>query len=199
MEPSAAPRQSSQGRGGSATSPIGLHGAGSAKSRRQLRAAARHRHSASAWLGLGYHKLLTRAQRVCSARWAVTAEKPLFIDKRLGLSARETQVPYLRSSDRVASPGIAQQKIKQGVGRPAEFLPPRQHLKGVVSCLRFLHRKIYPFVRGVCLKIERLRRRRLFFAPQAKFFGPERWGARNSRFSWHSNRNYLSKGLNVLG
>ena len=101
MEPSAAPRQSSQGRGGSATSPIGLHGAGAANSRRQLRAAARHRHSASAWLGLGYHKLLTRAQRVCSARWAVTAEKPLFIDKRLGLSARETQDPYLRSSDRV--------------------------------------------------------------------------------------------------
>ena len=101
MEPSAAPRQSSQGRGGSATSPIGLHGAGAANSRRQLRAAARHRHSASAWLGLGYHNLLTRAQRVCSARWAVTAEKLLFRHNRVPLSARERQLPYLRSSDRV--------------------------------------------------------------------------------------------------
>ena len=56
-------------------------------SRRQLRAAARHRHSASAWLGLGYHNLLTRAQRVCSARWAVTAEKLLFRHNRVPLSA----------------------------------------------------------------------------------------------------------------
>ena len=105
-------RKSSQGRGGSATSPIGLHSAGAANSRRQLRAAARHRHSASACLGLGYHNLLTRAQRVCSARWAVTAEKLLFRHKRLGLSGRETQVPYLRSSDRVVTRERSRAKVR---------------------------------------------------------------------------------------
>ena len=45
----------------------------------------------------------------------------------------------------LVSPGIAQQKIKQGVGRPAEFLPPRQRFEGVFSWLRLLHRKIYLF------------------------------------------------------
>ena len=60
------------------------------------------------------------------------------------LNARR-QTDAIHSCPLSVSPGIAQQKIKQGVGRPAEFLPPRQRFEGVFSWLRLLHRKIYLF------------------------------------------------------
>ena len=88
----------------------------------------------------------------------------------------------------LVSPGIAQQKIKQGVGRPAEFLPPRQRFEGVFSWLRLLHRKIYLFFARRCPQNRKVAPQATFLAPQAKLFGPERWGARKSRFFWHPNR-----------
>ena len=116
------------------------------------------------------------------------------------LQLRRPPLPNFKDrSLELVSPGIAQQKIKQGVGRPAEFLPPRQRFEGVFSWLRLLHRKIYLFLRGVALKIERLRRRRLFWRRRRNFLDLSVGEPENPVFSGTPIGNYLSKGLNILG
>ena len=72
---------------------------------------------------------------------------------------------------------------------PCSGLEPGKPLFQRFSWLRFFCIvKFTLFFCGVCPQNRKVAPQATFLAPQAKLFGPERWGARKSRFFWHSNR-----------